>query len=40
MGHEVSVVANCATIPHDPTQSERLDPFENLIPYSWEVRHE
>jgi dTDP-4-dehydrorhamnose 3,5-epimerase len=40
MGHEVSVVANCATIPHDPNQSERLDPFENLIPYSWEVRHE
>jgi dTDP-4-dehydrorhamnose 3,5-epimerase len=40
MGHEVSVVANCATIPHDPTQSERMDPNDGRIPYAWEVRHE
>jgi dTDP-4-dehydrorhamnose 3,5-epimerase len=40
MGHEVSVVANCATIPHDPTQSERMDPFGELIPYAWGVRNE
>ena len=25
--------------PHDPSRSERLDPFENHIPYDWAVRH-
>jgi dTDP-4-dehydrorhamnose 3,5-epimerase len=40
MGHEVAIVANCATIPHDPTQSERLDLASQRIPYSWEVRNE
>ena len=36
---ELSIVANCSTHPHDPTRSERLDPFENEIPYSWDVHH-
>ncbi len=36
---EVSVVANCATLPHDPGRSERLDPFDNDIPYDWGLRH-
>lgn len=40
MGHDLSIVANCATIPHDPTQSERMDPFGDQIPYSWDARHE
>ncbi|MEA2590333.1 MAG: dTDP-4-dehydrorhamnose 3,5-epimerase [Actinomycetota bacterium] len=40
MGNEISVVANCATIPHDPTQSERMDPNDDRIPYNWEVRNE
>jgi len=35
-----AIVANCATRPHDPSQSERLDPFANYIPYQWEVRHQ
>jgi dTDP-4-dehydrorhamnose 3,5-epimerase len=35
-----AIVANCATHPHDPSRSERLDPFENHIPYRWEVRHQ
>jgi dTDP-4-dehydrorhamnose 3,5-epimerase len=34
-----SVVANCATIPHDPTEIVRLDPFSAKIPYDWAVRH-
>jgi dTDP-4-dehydrorhamnose 3,5-epimerase len=33
-----AVVANCATHPHDPSRSERVDPFANHIPYRWEVR--
>jgi dTDP-4-dehydrorhamnose 3,5-epimerase len=39
MGPELSIVANCASIPHDPTQSERMDPFASRIPYSWAVRN-
>jgi len=34
-----SVVANCATIPHDPTEIARLDPFSPKIPYDWGLRH-
>jgi len=30
-----AVVANCATIPHDPTEIHRLDPHVNDIPYDW-----
>jgi dTDP-4-dehydrorhamnose 3,5-epimerase len=36
---EVSLVANCATHPHDPSRTERLDPFSSAIPYDWAVRH-
>lgn len=34
-----SMVANCCTHPHDPSLSTRLDPFSDLIPYQWNVRH-
>jgi dTDP-4-dehydrorhamnose 3,5-epimerase len=36
---DVAIVANCATHPHDPTLTERLDPFSPTIPYDWSVRH-
>ena len=36
---EVSLVANCATHPHDPNRTERLDPFSDRIPYDWGVRN-
>ncbi len=36
---EVSLVANCATHPHDPSRTERLDPHSPGIPYDWSVRH-
>jgi len=39
MGDGASIVANCATEPHDPSKSERLDPFENDIPYDWDLKH-
>jgi dTDP-4-dehydrorhamnose 3,5-epimerase len=35
-----AIVANCCTHPHDPARSDRLDPFENAIPYNWNVRHQ
>ena len=34
-----AIVANCATIPHDPAEIQRLDPFSKDIPYSWDLRH-
>jgi dTDP-4-dehydrorhamnose 3,5-epimerase len=40
MGVEPAIVANCATIPHDPSQSERMDPFGEAIDYDWGVRNE
>jgi dTDP-4-dehydrorhamnose 3,5-epimerase len=36
---EVSIVANCATHPHDPALTDRLDPFSDQIGYDWDVRH-
>ncbi len=34
-----AVVANCATLPHDPQEIRRLDPFSPDIPYRWEIRN-
>ena len=39
VGTTPAIVANCATIPHDPTEIERLDPENESIPYRWDVRH-
>ncbi|MDO8962991.1 MAG: dTDP-4-dehydrorhamnose 3,5-epimerase family protein [Coriobacteriia bacterium] len=37
-GTETAIVANCATIPHDPGEIDRLDPHDNDIPYDWTRR--
>jgi len=37
-GHD-SIVANCATIPHDPSEIHRLPPDDPSIPYRWELVH-
>lgn len=34
-----AIVANCASHPHDPARTERLDPFGGEIPYDWAVKH-
>ena len=34
-----AIVANCSTHVHDPSRSTRLDPFDNHIPYKWDVRN-
>jgi dTDP-4-dehydrorhamnose 3,5-epimerase len=39
IGETASVVANCATIPHDPEEIIRMDPFDPSIPYNWELIH-
>jgi dTDP-4-dehydrorhamnose 3,5-epimerase len=39
IGLSQAIVANCASIPHDPGEILRLDPFENHIPYHWDLKH-
>ncbi len=34
-----ALVANCATHTHDPSRTDRADPFGDLVPYDWSVRH-
>lgn len=34
-----ALVANCATHPHDPSRTERFDPFGDAVPYDWAVRN-
>jgi dTDP-4-dehydrorhamnose 3,5-epimerase len=38
IGTGSAVVANCATIPHDSSEVDRLDPFDPSIPYDWGLR--
>lgn len=35
-----AIVANCSTHPHDPSRSQRMDPFKNHIPYDWAVKQQ
>lgn len=39
VGTGPAFVANLATVPHDPAEIVRMDPFTNHIPYSWEIKH-
>ena len=39
IGIKRSIVANCATLPHDPAETERRDPFDPRIPYDWAIKH-
>ncbi|OGA65844.1 MAG: dTDP-4-dehydrorhamnose 3,5-epimerase [Betaproteobacteria bacterium RIFCSPLOWO2_12_FULL_65_14] len=39
VGTAPAIVANCATIPHDPDEIVRMDPFSEKIPYRWDLRH-
>lgn len=34
-----AIIANCATLPHDPDEIERLNPFDKKIPYDWSLKH-
>ena len=33
--HEQSVIANFTNISHDPEESERSEPNNDIIPYKW-----
>ena len=40
VGVETAIVANCASIVHDPDEIVRLDPMHNdVIPYDWSLKH-
>lgn len=39
IGTESAIVANCASIPHDPHEIDRKDPFDPAIPYDWAIKH-
>jgi len=39
IGVQESIVANCASIPHDPNEIIRRDPFDPLIPYDWSIKN-
>ena len=39
IGNERAIVANCATLPHDPAEIERLDPFDPDIGYTWDRKY-
>lgn len=39
IGVKPAIVANCATIPHDPEEIARVDPLNNDIPYDWSLIH-
>jgi dTDP-4-dehydrorhamnose 3,5-epimerase len=39
VGGARAIVANCASIPHDPSEITRLDPLGSDIPYLWPLRH-
>jgi dTDP-4-dehydrorhamnose 3,5-epimerase len=38
-GPETAFVANCANIPHDPAEIDRMDPTDPRIPYDWDIKH-
>ncbi|MFA5156191.1 MAG: dTDP-4-dehydrorhamnose 3,5-epimerase family protein [Candidatus Omnitrophota bacterium] len=39
IGTKPAIVANCATLAHDPQEIIRIDPLKNDIPYDWELKH-
>lgn len=39
LGTEASIVANCATMPHDPDEIVRRDPSDPSIPYDWALNN-
>ena len=39
VGTEMAIVANCASIAHDPNEIDRRDPLDPYIPYDWSIHH-
>lgn len=39
IGVKPAIVANCATIPHEPNEMLRYDPLKSHIEYDWSLIH-
>ncbi len=39
VGNVKAIVANCATVPHDPAELVRIDPFDKKIGYDWDIKN-
>ena len=39
IGTRTTIVANCATLPHDPDEIQRKGAEDASIPYSWQIKH-
>ena len=39
IGNETAVLANCASIPHDPDEISYIDPLSDAISYDWSQKH-
>ena len=39
VGTEMALVANCTSIPHDPSEIHRRDPSDPYFPYNWQIVH-
>jgi dTDP-4-dehydrorhamnose 3,5-epimerase len=39
IGTKMAIVANCATLPHDPDEIIRKSPVSKEIPYSWDIKN-
>lgn len=39
IGQDRAIVANCATLPHDPKEIIRMAPTDPSIPYDWSLVH-
>lgn len=39
IGTEEAIVANFVSMPYDPEEIQRLDPFKNHIPYDWNLKN-
>jgi dTDP-4-dehydrorhamnose 3,5-epimerase len=37
IGAKTAIVANCATLPHDPDEMKHYDPLGDKVPYKWDL---
>jgi dTDP-4-dehydrorhamnose 3,5-epimerase len=38
IGNKKSILANCSTLPHDPSEMISYDPIGGKIPYNWDIK--
>ena len=39
IGTEMAILANCASLAHDPDEIVRMAPDDPMFPYNWELKH-